>query len=176
MKISTIAILKHSHRLLPRHVFRKKCYRTQIDFLRDQKDATGYDTYPERNSSPCVRWGGVRSDNSPQLGCGFLQAVFRPSATVSRIGLMESRLRRHCHCRCCWCGGPPPHVMDGWGARPLRWLSVLVHGVRGSPSRIGLHWNVFTKTVKTRVVFVGTKRNPCVPKFQKKKAKLPPQS
>ena len=21
---------------------------------------------------------------------------------------------------------PPPHVMDGWGARPLRWLSVLV--------------------------------------------------
>ena len=38
---------------------------------------------------------------------------------------MESR---HCRRR----GGhppgwlPPPHVMDGWGARPLRWLSVLV--------------------------------------------------
>ena len=58
------------------------------------------------------------------LCCGI---VFRPSATVSRIGLMESRLRR----RCRWCGGPPPHhhgppptwyenVMDGWGARPLR--------------------------------------------------------
>ncbi len=57
--------------------------------------------------------------------------VFRPSATVSRIGLMESRVHRHHHCR----GGPPPladtpplagwppHVMDGWGARPLRWLS-----------------------------------------------------
>ncbi len=27
-----------------------------------------------------------------------------PSATVSRDGLMESRLRCHCH----WCGGPPP--------------------------------------------------------------------
>ncbi len=46
---------------------------------------------------------------------------FRPSVTVSRIGLMESRLR-HCY------GGPPPpppwlaapHVMDGWGTRPLR--------------------------------------------------------
>ncbi len=47
---------------------------------------------------------------------------FRPSATVSRIGLMES-------CSCCGChGGPPPpppgwhppHVMDGWGARPMR--------------------------------------------------------
>ena len=26
-----------------------------------------------------------------------------------------------------WCGGtPPPYVMDGYGARPLRWLSVLV--------------------------------------------------
>ncbi len=23
-------------------------------------------------------------------------------------------------------GRPPPYVMDGWGARPLRWLSVLV--------------------------------------------------
>ncbi len=30
--------------------------------------------------------------------------VFRPSATVSRNGLMESRVRRHHHCR----GGPPP--------------------------------------------------------------------
>ncbi len=41
--------------------------------------------------------------------------VFRPNATVSRIGLLESRLRRRCR------GGPPsPHVMDDWGARPLR--------------------------------------------------------
>ncbi len=74
---------------------------------------------------------------SPAVSC----RVFRPSATVSRIGLVESRLHH-----CCWCGGPPPppswlapwladpppwladppgwlhppHVMDGWGARPLR--------------------------------------------------------
>ena len=66
----------------------------------------------------------------------LLVSVFRPSATVSRIGLMES---------CTWCRGhplnpwladPPPagwppwladdNVMDGWGIRPLRWLSVLV--------------------------------------------------
>ncbi len=32
----------------------------------------------------------------------YLVLLFRPSATVSRIGLMESCLR-HCHCR----GGPP---------------------------------------------------------------------
>ncbi len=25
-----------------------------------------------------------------------------------------------------WLADPPPHVTDGWGARPLRWLSVLV--------------------------------------------------
>ncbi len=31
------------------------------------------------------------------------ESLFRPSATVSRIGLVESRLRRRCH----WCGGPP---------------------------------------------------------------------
>ncbi len=30
------------------------------------------------------------------------QSIFRPSATVSRIGLMESCLHRRC------CGGPPP--------------------------------------------------------------------
>ncbi len=63
-------------------------------------------------------------------------AVVRPSATVSRIGLMESCTCRHCR------GGPPPppltpphrlpshwltdppawhdNVMDGWGAQPLR--------------------------------------------------------
>ena len=28
---------------------------------------------------------------------------------------------------------PPPHVMDGWGARPLRWLSVLVFSVHACP-------------------------------------------
>ncbi len=39
----------------------------------------------------------------------FLCSVFRPSATVSRIGLMESRL---CRCR----GGPPSQLADppGW--------------------------------------------------------------
>ncbi len=26
-------------------------------------------------------------------------------------------------------GWPPPHVMDGWGAQPLRWLSVLVENI-----------------------------------------------
>ncbi len=55
---------------------------------------------------------------------------FRPSATVSRIGLMESRVHHHrCH------GGPPPGWLTpptttppdgvaGWGGRPRRWLSV----------------------------------------------------
>ncbi len=33
--------------------------------------------------------------------------IFRPSATVSRIGLMESRLHRH------WCGGPLPTPLAG---------------------------------------------------------------
>ncbi len=58
---------------------------------------------------------------------GGLGRFFRPSATLCRIGLMESCLHHHCH------GGPPPlasrpprladpppHVTDGWGARPLR--------------------------------------------------------
>ena len=65
--------------------------------------------------------------------------LFRPSTTVSRIGLMESCTCRYCRCHCCCRGGPPPptttplawheNVMDGWGARPLRWLCVLVtHG------------------------------------------------
>ncbi len=84
---------------------------------------------------------------SPLVRCGasMHSIVFRPSATVSRIGLMESPLR---HC----CGGPPhppgwladplasytpgwltppawhENVMDGWGTWPLRWLSVLVCG------------------------------------------------
>ena len=38
--------------------------------------------------------------------------LFRPSATASRIGLMESRVR----CHCC-CGGPP------WLADPPAWLA-----------------------------------------------------
>ncbi len=55
-----------------------------------------------------------------------LTSLFRPSATVSRIGLMESRTCGRC---CCRSGQPPPHhhhppawhdVMDGWGTRPLR--------------------------------------------------------
>ncbi len=33
-----------------------------------------------------------------------IRTLFRPSATVSRIGLMESRVRCRHHCR----GGPPP--------------------------------------------------------------------
>ncbi len=42
-------------------------------------------------------------------------SVFRPSATVSRIGLMESRLHR----RCPWCGRGTPHP---WLADPP-WLA-----------------------------------------------------
>ncbi len=54
--------------------------------------------------------------------------LFRPSATVSRIGLMESCLRRHCR----WCGGPPlagypPPPCDGWLGRSAFTLSVLVY-------------------------------------------------
>ncbi len=47
--------------------------------------------------------------------------VFRPSATVSRIGLMES-CTYHCHCR----GGPPPLLADpppGWQT-PATWRMV----------------------------------------------------
>ncbi len=60
---------------------------------------------------------------------GVNSHVFRPSATVSQIGLMESHLCHHCH------GGTPPpnrappwydNMMDVWVARPLRWRSVLV--------------------------------------------------
>ncbi len=42
--------------------------------------------------------------------------VFRPSATVSRIGLMESRVHHHCH------GGPPPLCLltPPWLATPLQ--------------------------------------------------------
>ena len=36
--------------------------------------------------------------------------IFRPSATVSRIGLMESRLRRRCRCHGC---GPPHTPLAG---------------------------------------------------------------
>ncbi len=39
-------------------------------------------------------------------------SVFRPSATVSPIGQMESRLLRRC--RCCWCGQGTPHQLAGW--------------------------------------------------------------
>ncbi len=99
---------------------------------------------------------------------GWIETIFRPSATAIGSGLVESYTCRswscHCHCH----GGPPPptgwpplswvrwsstalwshvrvivvvedppshkadpplpddNVMDGWGARPSRWLSVLV--------------------------------------------------
>ncbi len=60
------------------------------------------------NPCTCIR--------GPKLPGNQCSVVFRPSATVS---LMESRV----------VDDPPPtppHVTDGWGARPLRWLSVLV--------------------------------------------------
>ncbi len=41
-----------------------------------------------------------------------LSSLFSPSATVSRNGLVESCLCRHCH----WCGGPP--YPPGWLATP----------------------------------------------------------
>ena len=48
-------------------------------------------------------------------------AIFRPSATVSRIGLMESHT---CHCH--WCGGPPPPQLadppPGWLPPPTWWV------------------------------------------------------
>ncbi len=103
----------------------------------------------------------VQKKECESICCGskFWISLFRPSATVSRIGLMESRVRRRpslswrtphpppgwlpppkvarddagClmeSCLSCCHGGPPagypPYVMDGYGARPLRWLSVLV--------------------------------------------------
>ncbi len=128
----------------------------------------------KRSFASRVKSQNATAQDSPSLKACTSErlAVFRPSATVSRIGLMESRM-----CRCHWHGGPPPllatpspkvahddagclmesclswcgdpppwladtppgwltphphhphhppYVMDGWGARPLRWLSVLV--------------------------------------------------
>ncbi len=55
--------------------------------------------------------GGFRSDcyvadgEEEKSDC-----VVRPSATVSRIGLMESRLRRRCH----WVAGPSPPPLLGY--------------------------------------------------------------
>ena len=54
---------------------------------------------------------------------------FRPSATVSRIGVTSASLSWRTPPPAGWSpwlAGYPPHGMDGWGARPLRWLSVLV--------------------------------------------------
>ncbi len=73
--------------------------------------------------------------------------VFRPSATLCRIGLMESCLRRHCH------GGPPPPLAgwppprDGWLRRwPLCWLSVLV-SVRAAESGAAHIWVALPSSV-----------------------------
>ncbi len=101
-------------------------------------------------------WSWFSSDNCHRRHrvCLPCDAPFRPSATVSRIGLMESRLRRRCPCH----GGPPlpPKVArdevgslmesclsSSWRTPPpgwlpptwcmvgalglLRWLSVLVN-------------------------------------------------
>ncbi len=54
---------------------------------------------------------------------------FRPSATVSRIGVTSASLSWRTPPPAGWSpwlAGYPPHGMDGWGARPLRWLSLLV--------------------------------------------------
>ncbi len=71
---------------------------------------------------------------------GISDVLFKPSATVSRIDLMESCTAFWCHVRVVvvigleepppWLADPPgwltppgwlpPYVMDGWGARPLR--------------------------------------------------------
>ena len=121
------------------------------------------------------------------------EEFFRPSATLCRIGLMESRLHHHC-ChggpppywlatppQSCmwWCGQPygvmselvwrtpplagwpplaswpPPYVMDGYGARPLRWLSVLVWGMSlavdtRSLGALVIMFSVFRKSISER--------------------------
>ncbi len=74
----------------------------------------------------------------------IMSSIFRPSATVSQISLMEwnpptpklhvtkwAALWSHVCVvvmEAPLAGWPPSHVMDCLGARPLRWLSVLVEG------------------------------------------------
>ncbi len=66
----------------------------------------------------------------------FQSQFFRPSATVSRIGLLESCL----HCRCHWCGGPPPPPPAGW-LTPPGWLPPKVaHDEAGSLMESCLCW------------------------------------
>ncbi len=81
-------------------------------------------------------WTRNWNTQTRQWFAGIKRSVFVRRATVSRIGRMES-----CTCRRCRGVPPPPsttttptplawheNVMDGWGTRPLRWLSVLVFG------------------------------------------------
>ncbi len=49
-----------------------------------------------------TEWSAKAVFDVTQHWVHFQLSVFRPSATVSRIGLMES-----CTCHCHWCGGPP---------------------------------------------------------------------
>ncbi len=59
-----------------------------------------------------------------------LSFFFRPSTSVSRIGLLESRLRHRCCCH--WCGGPPPlwlatpQSYTWWSRQPYGVMSELV--------------------------------------------------
>ena len=78
--------------------------------------------------------------------------LFRPSATVSRIDLMESRLHRRCRCR----GGPPPWLTppSGWltplAGRPPPWLA-------DPPLRVGwLGRSAFTLTLEAYLFFSTT--------------------
>ena len=60
----------------------------------------------------------------PPLGWPPLAGLPPPKVACNEVGsLMESCV---CHRGEPPLAGWPPHVMDGWGARPLRWLSVLV--------------------------------------------------
>ncbi len=59
-----------------------------------------------KKRSPCCYLFGqcfVEKDEECKV-CVVISLNFKPIATVSRMGLMESRLSH----RCRWCGGPPP--------------------------------------------------------------------
>ncbi len=78
-----------------------------------------------------LAWQALQERNSERcraLALWSVLLVFRPSATVSRNGLMESRV-------------------DGYGARPLRWLSVLVDDAGSRRTKLSFNFIVEIPTV-----------------------------